>query len=519
MKRSLIALCMFIFVMIVHAQLLPRLTDFIYQSAITPQNEIKLRMISNEYLPAMNFEAFTIRNGNINTVPLTPINPSEQTAIITAPSNSLPQIGFRAESDAINIVIPWEVSTDQAAESQYYIRSGVSPEGITTGVGDDIVDLREQSFSLTSTSINVMLKNAAGTYPSSISFSSQQPYVYGTMIINADILFVLGMDLETFNLEEIDPQILAGIYAYALIYSGLSFPPLSIDFGSGIYKLPLAALLNPEDNISTILNSVPIGTITHSINNGALLIRANYSDFVNEEDFGSWPNFTNCLVAIPFAIRVANLLTLTVELDICSPTIVFCSPYNVLPQTNMSVNLELGPMTPMLYQVYYTSQGDFYPFYARFTRENGSVVQGMSDSIDFTTTSTFYFPSTTPLGNGTFSFSVDNANVSSLPYIWGSCSDEVEKPISGLLGNYPNPFNPSTTIDFAVPRTGQVSIDVYNVRGQRVKRVVSGSFSGGRHSVIWDGVDDSGMVVGGGVYFYRMECEDGVSVKKMVMVK
>jgi len=90
---------------------------------------------------------------------------------------------------------------------------------------------------------------------------------------------------------------------------------------------------------------------------------------------------------------------------------------------------------------------------------------------------------------------------------------------STLLGNYPNPFNPSTTISFNVARSGFVSIEVYNVRGQKVRSLVSGVYSVGEHSVVWNGCADDGRSVGSGVYFYRM-VSDGVSeVKKMLLLK
>jgi len=88
-----------------------------------------------------------------------------------------------------------------------------------------------------------------------------------------------------------------------------------------------------------------------------------------------------------------------------------------------------------------------------------------------------------------------------------------------LIGNYPNPFNPSTTISFDVAREGYVSIDIYNIRGQRVKRVMSGVRGAGSHKVVWNGDDASGRSVGSGVYFYRMSAEGYSSVKKMLLMK
>lgn len=85
--------------------------------------------------------------------------------------------------------------------------------------------------------------------------------------------------------------------------------------------------------------------------------------------------------------------------------------------------------------------------------------------------------------------------------------------------NYPNPFNPSTIIEFTLPRAGHVSLNVYNVIGQDVKRLVDGFYSAGTHRLIWNGRDESGGSVSSGVYFYRIEASDFRETRKMVLMK
>jgi len=102
----------------------------------------------------------------------------------------------------------------------------------------------------------------------------------------------------------------------------------------------------------------------------------------------------------------------------------------------------------------------------------------------------------------------------------GAELDEVSVPaVTCLTGNYPNPFNPSTTISFNVARSGFVNIEVYNVRGQRVRSLVSGVYGAGEHSVVWNGASDAGVGVGSGVYFYRMVSSGFTGVKKMLLLK
>jgi len=98
-------------------------------------------------------------------------------------------------------------------------------------------------------------------------------------------------------------------------------------------------------------------------------------------------------------------------------------------------------------------------------------------------------------------------------------SDKVSFAMTSLSGNYPNPFNPTTTISYDMAREGHVNIAVYNSKGQRVANLVDGVKGVGGHQVVWNGQDDSGKAVSSGIYFYRMTTSDFSSVKKMVMVK
>ncbi|MDP2884786.1 MAG: T9SS type A sorting domain-containing protein, partial [Ignavibacteria bacterium] len=88
-----------------------------------------------------------------------------------------------------------------------------------------------------------------------------------------------------------------------------------------------------------------------------------------------------------------------------------------------------------------------------------------------------------------------------------------------LSNNYPNPFNPSTKIQFAVPHEQNISLAVYNILGQRIRTLVQGVHTAGQYTVIWDGMDETGRTVDSGVYFYRLETGSIALVKKMLMLK
>jgi hypothetical protein len=88
-----------------------------------------------------------------------------------------------------------------------------------------------------------------------------------------------------------------------------------------------------------------------------------------------------------------------------------------------------------------------------------------------------------------------------------------------LANNYPNPFNPVTTIDFSVPKSAKVSLVVYNALGQKVRTLVDGSTPAGAHSVQWNGRNDSGQMLSSGIYFYTLTSDATAITKKMALVK
>ena len=89
-----------------------------------------------------------------------------------------------------------------------------------------------------------------------------------------------------------------------------------------------------------------------------------------------------------------------------------------------------------------------------------------------------------------------------------------------LADNFPNPFNPATTIKYALPQAADVELTVYNVVGQPVRTLVAEHQSAGRYVVEWDATNDSGHSLAAGMYFYRLQVgEEFREVKKMLLIK
>lgn len=113
----------------------------------------------------------------------------------------------------------------------------------------------------------------------------------------------------------------------------------------------------------------------------------------------------------------------------------------------------------------------------------------------------------------------------------GAYENELGEPQAGIsngeisgvdfqLSNYPNPFNPSTTISFMLCENSEVTINVYNIKGRKIRKLADSEFSTGTHSIVWNGDDNSGEIVSSGIYYYQLRVNGKVmAVKKCLLLK
>ncbi|MDP8203789.1 MAG: T9SS type A sorting domain-containing protein [Candidatus Tenebribacter mawsonii] len=87
------------------------------------------------------------------------------------------------------------------------------------------------------------------------------------------------------------------------------------------------------------------------------------------------------------------------------------------------------------------------------------------------------------------------------------------------LTNYPNPFNPSTTISFSVQNNSNVELSIFNIKGQKVTTLINEEMQKGKHSIIWSGLDSNNKSVSSGIYFYKIKASDQELVKRMLLLK
>ena len=105
-----------------------------------------------------------------------------------------------------------------------------------------------------------------------------------------------------------------------------------------------------------------------------------------------------------------------------------------------------------------------------------------------------------------------------LPYQEENQGDEI--PAMTILNqNYPNPFNPETYIRYELAKAGNVTLEVYNIKGQIVRRLVNKFKEAGSYEVCWDGRDEDDQVVSSGIYFYRLKTEREIFSRRMLLLK
>lgn len=127
-----------------------------------------------------------------------------------------------------------------------------------------------------------------------------------------------------------------------------------------------------------------------------------------------------------------------------------------------------------------------------------------------------------------FAFSAVNAANRGQVFIFSGLGPATDVPYEfeetlpdnySLSNNYPNPFNPSTTIEFSLPRRAHTTLEIFNVLGAKVNTLLDNNLSAGSYKVIWDSHDSDGNEVASGVYFYKLETAEFVETKKMILVQ
>jgi flagellar hook assembly protein FlgD len=106
-----------------------------------------------------------------------------------------------------------------------------------------------------------------------------------------------------------------------------------------------------------------------------------------------------------------------------------------------------------------------------------------------------------------------------LEVVYNVANDQNLPAFTKLNKNYPNPFNPQTSISYSLKQAGPVKIEIFNVKGQLVRTLVNTTKKAGKYNAVWFGQNDSGSKVGSGIYFYKMQTTDFTDIERMLLLK
>ena len=113
-----------------------------------------------------------------------------------------------------------------------------------------------------------------------------------------------------------------------------------------------------------------------------------------------------------------------------------------------------------------------------------------------------------------------SSEVFSLSVVVGIDDEFADIPVEfNLYQNYPNPFNPSTLIKYALPKSSTVSLVIYNLMGQEIRRWDESDAVPGYYEKIWNGTNQAGIPVSSGIYIYRITTAEFIQMRKMVLLK
>ncbi|MBN1949087.1 MAG: T9SS type A sorting domain-containing protein, partial [Candidatus Cloacimonetes bacterium] len=141
------------------------------------------------------------------------------------------------------------------------------------------------------------------------------------------------------------------------------------------------------------------------------------------------------------------------------------------------------------------------------------------------TTGTFYLDTGVPTGTYTYHVTamyndIYESEASNQVEVDHVDADDTAIPlVTELNGNYPNPFNPVTSIKFSLHERDHVRIEIFNLKGEKVSTLVNEELDAAFYSITWNGTDDNQRPVTSGVYFYKMQAGKFISARKMILMK
>ncbi len=252
----------------------------------------------------------------------------------------------------------------------------------------------------------------------------------------------------------------------------------------------------------------------------------NIDDFVYEADpYGGLEPGTGSGTSINGECVFIDVIPIDFGLGDINPDVTFCPEFGpitvdvVVLENTLQVGDPVKGRFPLSYALYFTGDTDqtfnmILSFEGWYHGSPSSIyywdglIWTYPDNIIFGTTEVA-FDITPPAGTDAYEFHLKNKPQ----------PDDGDDILPFTHNNYPNPFNPVTNIAFSLSEAGFVTLEIYNIKGQKVKSLVNEKLDAGAHQVLWNGKEESGKSASSGVYFYKIKAGNFEQTKKMILLK
>ena len=466
----------------------------IRNSSYTAEDSMHIRCETIE-LPNIQTELFYFDGSGWQASDMELVNGLTYEGVIPALYGGAQNCRFRTEADTLVGMMPAFISNNvfppQAAEMSYVADD---PIGDNLDPSNPNLDISANYFSYSISRFYGGMNSDSGTFPlNSGGLFPSSYFFYITLIINPE-------------------NVLNDTVIYAMIHGNipLFFPP-------GLYRIN-----GTEISLETL---VQIGDIETQVVGDQLIMACDIETLTNDEFFGDWPNLSNSLV-VEMATAKLSLPDVFLLTDYSKFSLQVFDQYIIEPFTNVlpeisDIEHSIGLVSTAVTFAYFDENGHF-PLVAELL-VNNEIFALFPLGFDYSQPVIFetIFPYTN-WDEATIIVSDNGYEFVVYTFQSGVGTDDELLASDLQLSNYPNPFNPSTTISFslATENTEGTEISIYNLKGQKIKTFSNLQITKSPNlQIVWDGTDQTGKPVTSEIYFAKLKSGDFEKSRKMLLLK
>jgi len=486
--KKIIIILMLLFIHLLQAQI-PDISFWnnTRNSSYTQGNEIHIRCETLD-LPGLETEMYYSTTTGWESSEMNNLSGLTYEAIIPALLTETQYCRFRTETDTLVGMMPAYQQNDVFPSEEELGFIATDPNNDNLVPDSPNLNITGNYFGYSDTRFYAGFSNESEEFPLDTGgFFPTTFYFYVTTIINPETVLI-------------DSAVFAMIYC-----------DIPVFMSSGLYKI---------NGTEFSLNAFEmIGEIEAEAVNGQLQLACNIETLTNDEDFGEWPNLSNS-IGVEMLTAKYTLPTEFMLADLGRLSLQFIDQYEIEPIVNIlpEINDLNGTNGGLFTCTYYDENGHF-PLVAEI------VLDDMIFSVNplsFDYSGNVIFESVTGSSGwseATFRFSDNNIEFVE-ETIFNTAGSDDELLISNYnLRNFPNPFNPNTTItfDLGLDVSEKKELIIFNLKGQKVKHY---TLLNNQFSITWDGTDENDRPVASGIYLYKLKINGtDIAERKCILLK